>query len=116
MVTGGFFSLRQRHRSSDRSTFTVALNPKLAAQLPDALLHATQTNPDPCPGFVKAFELLCRKSSPVISYSEKSILIIRVQTYIHGFAARMPQNVRQTLLQNSEKYKFCRLRQLGNSR
>jgi hypothetical protein len=58
MFTGGRFRFRQRHCSSNTSTFTVAINPELSAQLPDTLFHASQTNPDPRSGFVKALERL----------------------------------------------------------
>ena len=60
----------------------------MTAQLRDTLPHAAQTNSDPCPGSVKAVQLLGRNAPAIVSYGDSRILIITVQTYIHGFAAR----------------------------
>ena len=110
MLAGGFFRLRQRHRGGDASAITAALNAEMTAQFRNAVPHAAQTDPNSCPGLVKAGKLFGGDTAAIVSYGYHRILIVRVQAYIHSIAARMPENVGQTLLQHPEEYKLGRLR------
>ena len=51
-------------------------------------LMPPKPTPTPAPVPVKAVQLLGRNAPAIVSYGDSRILIITVQTYIHGFAAR----------------------------
>jgi hypothetical protein len=76
LIMSGLFSFRQWQCCSHTSAGAIADDLQAAAQRPPALLHSTQTNPNPCPGFVKTGELLGRDAFAAISDGQNGILII----------------------------------------